>query len=55
MANASRALGRVGHRLRNPVAVAVRDAVMRAVPTPLALRGMAKFLGWTPPSLSPDR
>ncbi|MEU4740126.1 FAD-dependent monooxygenase [Actinosynnema sp. NPDC023658] len=55
MARASRALGRVGHRLRNPVAVAVRDAAMRAVPARVAVRGMAKFLAWTPPRLSPDR
>ncbi|WP_367131124.1 FAD-dependent monooxygenase [Saccharothrix sp. HUAS TT1] len=55
MAKASRALGRVGHKLRNPVAVAVRDAAMRAVPARVGARGMAKFLGWSPPSLSPDR
>ncbi|MFI9006424.1 FAD-dependent monooxygenase [Actinosynnema sp. NPDC053489] len=55
MARASRALGRVGHRVRNPVAVAVRDAVMRAVPASVGRRGITKFLAWTPPSLSPDR
>ncbi|GAB2970983.1 FAD-dependent monooxygenase [Saccharothrix stipae] len=55
MAKASRAVGRVGHKLRNPVAVAVRDAVVRAVPAGVGLRGMAKFLAWNPPSLSPDR
>ncbi|MCE6997805.1 FAD-dependent monooxygenase [Saccharothrix sp. S26] len=55
MARASRMLGRVGHRVRNPVLARVRDAAMRAVPPSLALRGMAKFLAWTPPSLSPDR
>ncbi|MGM1059325.1 FAD-dependent monooxygenase [Saccharothrix sp. Mg75] len=55
VARASRAAGRVGHRLRNPVAVAVRDAAMRAVPDAVALRGMARFLRWTAPDLSPDR
>ncbi|QQQ77765.1 FAD-dependent monooxygenase [Saccharothrix sp. 6-C] len=55
MAKASRALGRVGHKVRNPVAVAARNAAMRAVPASVGLRGMSKFFGWTPPSLSPDR
>ncbi|GAA3459110.1 FAD-dependent monooxygenase [Saccharothrix longispora] len=54
VARASRAMGRVGHRLRNPVAVAVRDAAVRAVPTAVALRGMTRFLRWTAPELSPD-
>ena len=56
VARASRVVGRVGHKLRNPVAVAVRDAAMRAVPASIGTaRGMAKIHGWTPPSLSPDR
>lgn len=53
VARASRLLGRLGLRLRNPVAVAVRDAVVRAVPSRVAVRGTARFTGWTPPPLSP--
>jgi 2-polyprenyl-6-methoxyphenol hydroxylase-like FAD-dependent oxidoreductase len=55
MAKASRLVGRVGHKLRNPVAVTVRDAAMRAVPASVGVRGMSKFLAWAPPSLSLDR
>ncbi|ONI87321.1 hypothetical protein ALI22I_23135 [Saccharothrix sp. ALI-22-I] len=55
IAKASRMLGRVGHKVRNPVAVAMRDAAMRAVPASVAVRGMTKFLAWTPPKLSLDR
>ena len=56
MARASRLLGRVGHKLRNPVAVALRNAAMRAVPASVGTaRVMPKFLAWTPPSLSLDR
>ncbi|MFD1147236.1 FAD-dependent monooxygenase [Saccharothrix hoggarensis] len=55
VARASRMMGRVGHRLRNPVAVALRDAAMRAVPSRVGLRAMDRFLGWVPPDLSPDR
>ncbi|MEV8439105.1 FAD-dependent monooxygenase [Actinosynnema sp. NPDC051121] len=55
MARASRMLGRVGHKVRNPVLVALRDTAMRAVPPSVGLRGMARFLAWQPPSLSPDR
>ncbi|MFE2756261.1 FAD-dependent monooxygenase [Actinosynnema sp. NPDC059335] len=54
VARMSRLAGRVGHRLRNPVAVAVRNAVVRAVPAGIGVGGMARVLGWTPPSLSPD-
>ncbi|WP_158840636.1 FAD-dependent monooxygenase [Saccharothrix deserti] len=55
IAKASRMVGRVGHKLRNPVAVAVRDAAMRVVTSAPGVRGMTKFLDWTPPSLSLDR
>ncbi|XVS65938.1 FAD-dependent monooxygenase [Actinosynnema sp. CA-299493] len=55
MARASRVLGRVGHKLRNPVAVLVRDAAMRAVPASVGSARASKFLAWTPPSLSPGR
>ncbi|WP_447006278.1 FAD-dependent monooxygenase [Saccharothrix isguenensis] len=55
IARASRVLGRVGHKVRHPVAVALRDAAMRAVPARTAIRGMTKFHGWVPPRLSLDR
>ncbi|MBB5957859.1 2-polyprenyl-6-methoxyphenol hydroxylase-like FAD-dependent oxidoreductase [Saccharothrix tamanrassetensis] len=55
VAKASRLAGRLGHKLRNPVAVAIRDTAMRAIPTSLSLKGMAKFTAWEPPSLSLDR
>ena len=55
MAKASRVLGRVGHKLRNPVAVTMRDAAMRAVPASVGSARASKFLAWAPPSLSPDR
>ncbi|MER5268124.1 FAD-dependent monooxygenase [Actinosynnema sp. NPDC002837] len=55
MAKASRVLGRVGHKVRNPVAVTMRDVAMRAVPASVGSARATKFLAWTPPSLSPDR
>ncbi|QFZ17340.1 FAD-dependent monooxygenase [Saccharothrix syringae] len=55
VARASRVLGAVGHRLRNPLAVGVRNVVVRAVPGWAVARGADRFTGWAPPSLSPDR
>ena len=55
VARASRLAGRVGQRLRNPVAVALRDAAMRAVPPAVGLRAMARFTAWEPPVLAPAR
>lgn len=55
VARMSRMAGRVGHKLRNPVAVAMRDAAMRAVTASVSLRGTTNFMAWTPPALSPDR
>ncbi|RKT53213.1 FAD-dependent monooxygenase [Saccharothrix australiensis] len=52
---ASRLAGRFGHRLRHPLAVAARDAAVRAIPTSVTLRGAERFLAWEPPALSPDR
>jgi 2-polyprenyl-6-methoxyphenol hydroxylase-like FAD-dependent oxidoreductase len=51
VARASRLAGRTGHALRDPVAVAVRNALLRAVPTKVAVAGMTRFSGWTPPAL----
>ncbi|MEU4381338.1 FAD-dependent monooxygenase [Micromonospora echinofusca] len=51
VARASRAVGRFGQQLENPVAVAARDAVLRLTPPRLALRSMARYADWRPPSL----
>jgi 2-polyprenyl-6-methoxyphenol hydroxylase-like FAD-dependent oxidoreductase len=57
IAKASRLVGRMGHKLANPVAVAVRDVLLRLIPARASVRQMAKYTGWTPPPLrmSPDR
>ncbi|MEJ2858141.1 MULTISPECIES: FAD-dependent monooxygenase [unclassified Saccharothrix] len=55
VARMSRLAGRFGHRLRHPLAVAARNAVLRAVPASAAVRGMSTFTGWRAPELSPDR
>ncbi|MFI5491529.1 FAD-dependent monooxygenase [Actinoplanes sp. NPDC051859] len=51
VAQASRTVGRFGQQLRNPAAVAARNALMRLTPPRFALRSMARFAGWQPPSL----
>jgi 2-polyprenyl-6-methoxyphenol hydroxylase-like FAD-dependent oxidoreductase len=51
VAKASRAVGRLGQQLSNPVAVAARNALMRVTPPRLALRSMARFADWHPPTL----
>jgi 2-polyprenyl-6-methoxyphenol hydroxylase-like FAD-dependent oxidoreductase len=51
VAKASRAAGRLGQQLSNPVAVAARNALMTVVPPGLALRSMARFTDWQPPPL----
>lgn len=50
VAKASRAIGRFGQQLQNPLAVAVRNTVMRLTPPRLALRSMARYADWHPPS-----
>ena len=52
VAKASRLVGRVGHGLRNPVAVAARNALLRSVPPKVAVSGMTRFSAWTPPALA---
>ncbi|MEU5695657.1 FAD-dependent monooxygenase [Actinosynnema sp. NPDC020468] len=51
VARASRRAGALGHRLRNPLGVAVRNAVVRALPPAAVGRGMSRLTAWTPPSL----
>ena len=43
-------IGRFGQQLQNPVAVAARNTVIRLVPPRLALRSMARYADWHPPS-----
>lgn len=54
IARASRLAGRAGFELRNPVAVALRDAVLRAVPARVGLKAMTRFTAWTAPSLDAE-
>jgi 2-polyprenyl-6-methoxyphenol hydroxylase-like FAD-dependent oxidoreductase len=49
VAKASRMIGRYGQQLENPLAVAARNTVIRAMPSGLALRSMARYAGWRPP------
>jgi 2-polyprenyl-6-methoxyphenol hydroxylase-like FAD-dependent oxidoreductase len=51
VAKASRAAGRLGQELSNPVAVGARNAAMRLIPPRLALRTMVRFADWHPPAL----
>ncbi|SBT43996.1 FAD-dependent monooxygenase [Micromonospora narathiwatensis] len=54
VAKASRAIGRFGQQLDNPVAVATRNALLRLTPPRLALRSMARYAGWHPPVIAAD-
>ncbi|SCE97238.1 FAD-dependent monooxygenase [Micromonospora mirobrigensis] len=49
VARASLRAGRYGQQLRNPLAVAARDTVLRLTPARMALRAMARYADWTPP------
>ena len=51
VAKASRAIGRFGQQLENPIAVAARNTVMRLTPSRVALRSMARYADWRPPPL----
>jgi len=51
VAKASRAIGRFGQQLENPIAVAARNTIMRLTPPRLALRSMARYADWRPPPL----
>ncbi|MFC0006564.1 FAD-dependent monooxygenase [Micromonospora siamensis] len=50
VARASLRAGRYGQQLRNPVAVAARDTLLRLTPARMALRAMARYADWTPPT-----
>lgn len=44
-------ISRFGQKLRNPVAVALRNTAMRLTPDRVALSSMARFGRWVPPTL----
>jgi len=48
VARASRWAGRIGSELRSGALVSVRDALVRAAPTRMSLRSMARFARWEP-------
>jgi 2-polyprenyl-6-methoxyphenol hydroxylase-like FAD-dependent oxidoreductase len=50
VAKASRMIGRFGQQLENPIAVAARNTLMRLTPPRLALRSMARYADWRPPT-----
>ncbi|MEV4532609.1 FAD-dependent monooxygenase [Asanoa sp. NPDC049518] len=50
VARAAYQMGRFGQQLHNPVAVALRNAVIRFTPPKASLRSMARFASWTPPA-----
>lgn len=49
IARASARTGRYGQQLRNPVAVALRNTLMRLTPPRASLRSMARYADWHPP------
>ncbi|MBN9109626.1 MAG: FAD-dependent monooxygenase [Pseudonocardia sp.] len=49
VAASARRIARIGQELRNPLAVRVRNAAIRATPPQVALRSMARFAAWEPP------
>jgi 2-polyprenyl-6-methoxyphenol hydroxylase-like FAD-dependent oxidoreductase len=52
VSRAATVMARCGQQLRNPVAVALRDAAISLTPPRVALRSMTRFGSWTPPELS---
>ena len=51
VAAASRAIGRFGQQLQNPLAVAARNTLVRLIPPRVAMRSMARYADWTLPVL----
>lgn len=50
IARAAQQIGRYGQQLRNPLAVALRNTAMRLTPPRIALRSMARYADWQPPT-----
>ena len=44
-------IGRIGQQLSNPVAVALRNTLMRLTPPQVALRSMARHADWDAPMI----
>jgi 2-polyprenyl-6-methoxyphenol hydroxylase-like FAD-dependent oxidoreductase len=53
IARAERTVRAFGQRLENPVAVALRNAIMQLTPPTAASRSMAKHADWHPPAATP--
>ncbi|MFG2823969.1 FAD-dependent monooxygenase [Kitasatospora sp. NPDC048365] len=51
VSRAARQAGRMGHQLANPLAVALRNTVMRVTPSRVATRMILRHHAWTPPPL----
>ncbi|GAA1023314.1 MULTISPECIES: FAD-dependent monooxygenase [Amycolatopsis] len=51
IALAARQTGRMGQQLTNPVGIAVRNLLFRAMPTSLMARSMLRYTRWQPPTL----
>ncbi|MFI8966110.1 FAD-dependent monooxygenase [Streptomyces sp. NPDC053493] len=49
VAAAARQAGRMGQQLSHPLAVPLRDALMRLAPSGLAVRAILRHAAWTPP------
>ncbi|MBV9846630.1 MAG: FAD-dependent monooxygenase [Kutzneria sp.] len=52
ISRAARTMGTFGVELRDPIGVALRDAVLRFTPPRLAMRAMTRFSSWLPPALN---
>ncbi|MEV7544090.1 FAD-dependent monooxygenase [Streptomyces sp. NPDC089915] len=52
VARAARQAGRLGHRLRHPLAVALRNTALRTAPSTTTVRAILRHADWTPPRLS---
>ncbi|MEU8006740.1 FAD-dependent monooxygenase [Catellatospora sp. NPDC049111] len=51
VARAAAQIGRIGQQLANPVAMGLRNTVMRLTPARVALRSMARHANWDAPSI----
>ncbi|MET9262754.1 FAD-dependent monooxygenase [Amycolatopsis sp. NPDC004079] len=54
VALAARRTGRMGQQLTNPVGIAVRNLMFRAMPTSVMARSMLRYTRWQPPRLNPS-
>ncbi|MEU3688597.1 FAD-dependent monooxygenase [Streptomyces narbonensis] len=53
VARAARQAGRMGQQLTHPLAVSVRNTVLRLAPSRVTLGAILRHADWTPPSLAP--